>query len=211
VLVTRPRGQAGRLAAALERAGHRPVLCPLIEIEPLGDEAVDTSGYDWLVVTSANGARELARRRAGALPRVAAVGPATAEALRAAGIEPSVVAATPSQEGLLEALPSSTGRVLFAGAEGARRLLVDALDADFVALYRTRELGPTAVPDADVAVLSSPSAARALARLRLGLPVVTVGPHTTREARRLGLEVAAEAARPDPESVAAAISTLGAP
>lgn len=208
VLVTRAAEQARPLIDALHADGHDVVTCPLIEIQPLGDDSVDTSGYDWVVVTSVNGARELARRRVGTLTRIGAVGPATADALREAGIEPDVVARTPSQEGLLEVLPQPAGRVLFAGAEGARRSLADALDADFVALYRTVELSPGAVPDADVAVVASPSAVRALARSRLDLPVVTVGPRTTFEARERGLEVAAEAERPDPASVAAAISTL---
>ena len=47
-----------------------------------------------------------------------------------------------TQEGLLAEFPRPAGRVLFAGAEGARRLLVNELEADFVALYRTRELTP---------------------------------------------------------------------
>ena len=38
VIVTRPREQAGPLVARLEELGHEVVECPLIEIEPLGDE-----------------------------------------------------------------------------------------------------------------------------------------------------------------------------
>lgn len=208
--MTRAAEQARPLVEALAQSGHEAVVLPLIEIRPLGDEPLDTSGYDWVVVTSANGARELARRRSGRLARVAAVGPATGDALRAAGIEPDVVAATPSQEGLLEALPRPPGRILFAGAEGARRLLPDTLGADVVSLYRTVELEPRPedVPDVDVAVVASPSAARALAAVRRDVPVVSAGPQTSREARERGLTVAAEAERPDPESLVAAISRL---
>ena len=39
-------------------------------------------------------------------------------------------------------MPAAPGRVLFAGAEGARRLLPEALDADVVVLYRTVPLVP---------------------------------------------------------------------
>ncbi len=46
------------------------------------------------------------------------------------------------RRGCSRELPRPAGRVLFAGAEGARRLLVDELGADFVPLYRTRELEP---------------------------------------------------------------------
>jgi len=76
IVVTRPAGQEQDLVGRLERLGHEVVHCPLIAIEPLGDAPIDVSAYDWVVVTSANGARELRRRAAGRLPRVAAIGPA---------------------------------------------------------------------------------------------------------------------------------------
>ena len=142
--------------------------CPLIEIEPLGDEPIDVSGYDWVVVTSANGARELLRRATGAMPRLAAIGPATAPALGGADLVPAVA----TQEGLLAELPRPAGRVLFAAAEGARPLLPDELGADVVALYRTRELRVDPLPQGDLYVLASASAARALASHDSGLRVV---------------------------------------
>ena len=52
-------------------------------IERTSDEPVDAAGYDWLIVTSPNGADEIASRGRN-LPAVAAVGPGTAEALRVA-------------------------------------------------------------------------------------------------------------------------------
>ena len=63
-------------------------------------------------------------------------------------------------------------------------------------------------PEGDLVALAASSQARAFAKLRCAMPVVSIGPHTTREARRVGLDVAAQAERPDAESVAAAISTL---
>src|SRR5581483_6024910 len=132
------------------------VVCELIRIEPLGDGPVDALAYDWLVVTSRNGARELARRGVMA-NRIAAIGPATAEALRSHGLSVDLVAATHTQEGLRDELPEGT--LLLAAAEGARR---DVLGADFLPLYRTIELRPD-LPSADVALLMSGSAARALA------------------------------------------------
>src|SRR5437868_6199734 len=166
VIVTRPRDQAGPLAARIEALGHEVVTCPLIEIEPLDDAPVDTTGYDWLVVTSPNGAAELARRRTGTLPRVAAIGPGTAEALRAHGVEPELVAGDSRQEGLVNAFPPDPGRVLFAGAEGSRRHLIDALNADFRPLYRTILVRPETPPSGDLAVLASRSARRSSWRRR---------------------------------------------
>ena len=81
VIVTRPRAQARPLVEALEAIGAKVVECPLIEIERTSDEPIDCGGYDWLIVTSPNGADEVARRGVN-LPPIAAVGPGTAEALR---------------------------------------------------------------------------------------------------------------------------------
>lgn len=209
VVVTRPREQAAELAARLEELGHDVVLCPLIEIEPLGDEPVDVEDYDWVVVTSANAARELLRRRRGELPRVAAIGRGTASALAAGGAEPALVASVSTQEGLLAELPRPAGRVLFAGAEAARRLLVDELEADFVPLYRTRALVPELPPDGDLVVLASASAARALGALGLRLPAVSIGPQTTAAARSAGVAVVAEARSHDVDGLVAAVAQAG--
>jgi len=178
--------------------GHEAVLCELIRIEPLGDDPVDASAHDWLVVTSANGAHELGRRGVTA-KRIAAIGPATAEALRGHGLRVDLVPETHTQEGLRDALPA--GRLLLAAAEGARR---DVLDADFLPLYRTVELAPD-IPEADVALLMSGSAARALAARGARVPVVAIGPQTAEEARRAGLDVVAVAQNHDLDGLIAAL------
>jgi uroporphyrinogen-III synthase len=207
VVVTRPPDRAAELVRRLEERGHSVEHCPLVSVEPLGDDPLDLSGYEWLIVTSVNGAREIRRRAAGPLPRVAAVGPATAAALGGADLVPRVS----TQEGLLAELPRPAGRVLFAGAEGARRLIVDTLGADFLALYRTHELVPESPPVGDVAIVASPSAARALGATGAGLPVVTIGPETTRAAREAGLAVLAEAHTQDAAGLVAAVEGLTEP
>jgi uroporphyrinogen-III synthase len=203
IVVTRPRGQEGELVARLEALGHEVAVCPLVAVEPLGDEPVDVGGFDWVVVTSVNGARELRRRMTGRLAKVAAIGPATASAFGGADLVPRVA----TQEGLLAELPRPAGRVLFAGAEGARRLLVDELAAEFVPLYRTVELEPDDVPAADLVVLASPSAARAFARTGAAVPVVSIGPETSAAAIAAGLAVAGEAATHDLDGLVAAVAT----
>jgi len=202
-IVTRPRAQAKPLVEALEQAGVVVVECPLIEIERTSDEPIDAAGYDWLIVTSPNGAEELVRRGRN-LPRIAAVGPGTAETLRSHGLEPAFVPAESSQEGLLREFPRPAGRVLFAAAEGARRRPIEELQADFVPLYRTRLLQPEP-PAGDVVVLASGSAARAYAAMGGRAPAVTIGPETTLVARAVGLEVAAEAATHDLDGLVAAV------
>jgi uroporphyrinogen-III synthase len=204
VVVTRPRGQEQELARGLEELGHEVLVCPLVEVEPLGDDPVDVSGYDWVVVTSVNGARELRRRMTGTPRRVAAIGRATAEAFGGADLVPEVS----SQEGLLAELPRPAGRVLFGGAEGARTLLRDELDATFVPLYRTRALVPANRPDGDLVVLASASAARAFGALGLTLPAVSIGPQTTAAAREAGVQVVAEADTHDVAGLLAAVRWL---
>jgi uroporphyrinogen-III synthase len=201
IVVTRPRGREGALVERLRAAGHEPVHVPLVALEPLGDEPIDVDGYDWIVLTSVTGARELRRRMRGTPRRVAAIGRATADAFGGADL----VAETSTQEGLLEAFPATPGRVLFAGAENARRLLPDTLGADVVALYRTVELTPADWPDCDLVVLASPSAARALGRVDRRTPVVSIGPETTRAAQEAGLSVADEAEASDLDNLVEAV------
>jgi uroporphyrinogen-III synthase len=207
VIVTRPREQAGPLVGRLEALGHEVVECPLIEIEPL-EGPVEVEGYGWVIVTSPNGARELHARARGPLPKVAAVGPGTAETLRALGIEPSFVPSTSSQDGLLDEFPRTTGRVLFAAAEGARRGPIDKLGADFVPLYRTRLVRPAAPPEGDLVVLASGSAARSFGELGTGIPAVSIGPQTTRAAEEAGIQVAAEAETHDLDGLVSAVDRL---
>jgi uroporphyrinogen-III synthase len=139
------------------------------------------------------------------MPKLAAVGPGTADALRAHGLEPDLVPAISTQEGLLEALPRPAGRVLVAAAEGARTLLADELGAEVVVLYRTRLLRPSEPPHGDLVVLASGSAARAFAALGVDVPAVSIGPQTTIAAQAAGLEVVAEAATHDLDGLVAAV------
>jgi uroporphyrinogen-III synthase len=197
VVVTREE-----LVPRLEALGHEVVFCELIRTEPLGDDPIDASGYDWLIVTSPTGAHELGRRLTGAPRHFAAVGPGTAEVLRAYGYEPDLVPRVHTQEGLRDELPP--GRALLAAAEGARR---DVLDADFLPLYRTLELAPPA-PEGDVALLMSGSAARALAATGAHMPVIAIGPQTAAEAQARGLDVVAVAASHDLDGLVEAVRSL---
>lgn len=189
---------------AVRLRGHDVVHVPLIETEPLGDEPIELDGYDWLIVTSVRAARELRRRLRGRPERIAAIGAATAAAMGGADLIPAVS----TQEGLLAELPRPVGRALFAGAEDSRRLLVDELGADFVALYRTRKLAPAAFPPADVVVLASASAAEAYGALGLDLPAVSIGPQTSAAARAAGVRILVEAKTHDVDGLAEAIWSL---
>jgi uroporphyrinogen-III synthase len=208
VVVTRAEGASSLLAAKLESAGFDVVECPLIRIEPIEGPPVKADAYDWLVVTSGRAVPLLLDRLEGALPRVAAIGLGTAAALRARGVEPELVAAVSHQEGLVAELAPrlrDSDRVLFAGAADARDVLARELGADVVPLYRTVAVSPERFPDAALVVLSSASAARSLARLRVDLPCVSIGPVTSAAARAEGLSVVAEAGSHDLDGLTEAV------
>jgi uroporphyrinogen-III synthase len=221
VAVTRP--EAGELGERLATLGATVVHVPLIEIaEPLdGGTAlrgalVRLAAFDWLVVTSVNGA-ERAGPAAAAQPgvRLSAVGPATARALAAAaGRDPDLVPATASAEGLLAEFPTEPARVLLAQADRARRTLADGLAAighqvESVIAYRTNARRPppdevAALRETDAVVLASGSAAAAWAEAVGPAPrplVVAIGPVTARDAAARGIAVAHVAPAPDAETV----------
>ena len=204
VALTRAAGGNDELAERLRDEGFEPVECPLIRIEPIDGPPIDAGTYDWLLLTSRTAVDLVIPRLGGELPPIAVIGPGTAAALRERGIAPALVASESTHEGLVRELPKPA-RVLFAGAEGARTLLVDELQADFVPLYRAVEETPAAFPDCDLVVLASASAARAFAALERDLPCVSIGPVTTANARGLLLDVRAEAESPDPGALVRAV------
>ena len=197
VLITRPRDQAQPLADALLARGFDVAVEPLIAVEPLSDEPIDVGGYDCVIVTSANGARELARRMTAPPAAIAAIGPGTAAALIELGLRADGVADVHTRVGLVYAFPRRPQRALFVGAEGARDHLADQLGADFLAAYRTVELPVEQLPRADLTLLMSPSAVRAYARAGGRGPAVSIGPQTTSAAKAAGVEVVAEARSQD--------------
>jgi uroporphyrinogen III methyltransferase/synthase len=109
IVVTRAAAQAGALTQALGEAGAEVLLLPLVEfLEAENTESLDGAlrelgSFDWLIFTSANAVRFLAKRgrELGLLhlgdsksgPRVAAVGPATASAAEAEGFAVDMVPA----------------------------------------------------------------------------------------------------------------------
>ena len=60
-LLTRPREDSEKLARNLTRLGHSSLIDPLITIEPCGPGKINLSLYEAVLLTSANGARALAR------------------------------------------------------------------------------------------------------------------------------------------------------
>lgn len=234
IVNTRAVHQAGELTAALEALGGSVLHYPAIRIAPpLDPAALDATlaaaldgGFDWMVVTSVNTAASLAERldaiglhRALAksgLP-VAAVGPATAEAVeRLLGIVPALVPEEYVAESLAGALSGmlslQAGRRLFLPqSEIARPFLADAFrraGAEVVQLTAYRTLtgrGGDPVPALfwegriDAVTFTSPSTVHNfLKRLKqeggsggmlVDVTIACIGPQTARAAQAHDLRV----------------------
>ena len=106
--MTRARAQARGLVAPAARPRRVRDRGAAIRIEPLAGPPIDAADYDVVCVTSPN-ARACCsiawrRRPLAGGPRVAAVGPGTAAALREVGLVADLVAERFVAEGLVEAL-----------------------------------------------------------------------------------------------------------
>lgn len=138
ILVTRPLSQSGEITRVLEETGAIVVHCPTIEIAPPGSwDAIDQAiakidSYDWLVFTSANGARSFFDRlgevrdsvfQQPAHQAICAIGPATASAIELAGARVDLLVGESSAEGVLREIVERVG------GEGAIRGLCFLLPA----------------------------------------------------------------------------------
>lgn len=233
IAITRPPEQAPQLARLLEDAGARVTLLSAIDIAPLEEtstldaavERLAQSGplYDWVVFTSVNGVRALDQRLTAlgwdwnVLDRssVAAIGPATAQALEAHGVTPTLVPDEYVAEGILRGVGNVSGkRLLLLRADIARKTLAEELrrggaEVDEVAAYRTIVVPPDAAVlrrllDADrpdAITFTSSSTVRGLLQSLdavgvspeeafAGIALACIGPVTAGTLREYGLEPA---------------------
>ena len=223
VAVTRARAQASALAARLRGLGAEVVEAPAIRTQPLEVELPEVGSYDLLCVTSPTGADQLfthlrdARELAGVT--VAAIGPGTARALRAHGVEADIVPDRAVAEGLVEALRAvAVDRVLVARANEGRDVLIDALrergaHVDVVALYETvaeplDDATREAASQADYVLFTSASSVRFFAAAGGSLSgprLASIGPATSAELREHGAAPDLEADPHTPDGLVAAL------
>ena len=220
ILVTRPRDQSTDLVREIERRGGTAIVAPTIELVPVrSTELTDAlqelaaGAFAWITLTSRATVEVLASRLdpKDVQARVAAVGEGTAGAFRRwAGRDPDLVPRTFTTAALAHAFPRGRGRVLCARADVAPQGLESALaDKGWTPLrvdaYRTKmpEWLPLGAREAlargtvDAITFTSASSVRGFANavsdVRGDPKIVCIGPVTAREARALGLEVAAVA------------------
>lgn len=225
---SKPRPLAGRrlllplrcpagLAQALAEAGAEVTRAEFTRQEPLPLAelyAATAAGYDWLVISSAATLNALTAQGyhppdlRPANSKVAAIGPATARALTAAGLTPDLVAHPGGGAALVSAFEPGPGTVLLPGPaepseEPAAGLAAKGWTIRSVPVYRTV---PVELPaevaaawsDYDAFVATAGSVARAAASwAKPGPAVIAIGATTAEAARNAGLEVVGVAATPD--------------
>ncbi|ETW92679.1 MAG: hypothetical protein ETSY1_42625 [Candidatus Entotheonella factor] len=225
VLVTRAREQASDLERQLQAVGAVPLSFPTIRIVPPTDNyaALDAalrqlSTFDWAVFTSVNGVKHVWQRLEAlglsttdtAHLRLAAIGPATAKALTAKGLEIAVMPPHYVAESLLEAIPAPAGqRFLLPRADIARdalRIGLQEAGAEVVEVpaYHTVQVEPTpedwASLDRGVDIMTFTASSTVhhfvaqvgherLQTLARNALVAAIGPITADAARDLGLRV----------------------
>ncbi len=220
VVVTRPAAQATGLAEALAEAGAEVICMPVIETVAPADagagltEASQRLGeFDWVVFTSANGVNALLSKvrdaRCFGSAKIAAIGPATSDALARHNLAADLVPQRYVAEGLLDVFPAPTtnsGRVLIARAAVARDVLPAGLaemgwNVEVVEAYMTRFIQPPApevaeAAQADVVTFTSPSTAEGFLAALGGDPsnfggvAACIGPVTAATAAEIGFRVA---------------------
>ena len=216
VVITRSIVQNESLRRLLEARGARVVEVPLIAVVEPDDEGRERDevlqrfeDFDWIVVTSPNGADRVAPFLSAAhaagdakrFPLIAAVGAATA---RSVGTQVALCAEPARSDVLAQQFPEGSGSVLVVQGNLADNQLSDDIESKGwtvtrVVAYRTVHLRPTKemmLPalSADVLLLASGSAATAwFDAFGASTPpyVVAMGPSTAKVAVNLGLEVSA--------------------
>lgn len=158
VLVGRARHQASALTSGLRELGAEVVEIPFIEIrkprsyKPLDRALKNLHDYDWLILTSVNGAEavwgrlqklKLTRRQLPEL-KIAAIGPATEKAIADRGMKVCVVPEKYVAESVVQSLREQVKgkRILLARAKVARDVIPRELrklgaTVDVVEAYET--------------------------------------------------------------------------
>jgi uroporphyrinogen-III synthase len=241
ILVTRGATQAPKLSDSLRALGAIPVEVPVLEIRPpstygpLDTALRNLAAYDWLILTSTNTVHALVERIASldivapaSSPEVAAVGSATAEAARDAGMKVSLTPKDYVAESLVASLQHQIAgkRVLLARAATARDVIPDALRAagaavDVVDAYRNvlpleapAQLQAALSNGLDAATFTSSSSVTHLAEAAQkagiafplsGVPAISIGPITSQTLNEAHWPPAAEA---DPHDIPGLIAAV---
>jgi len=226
IVITRSAAQSEALARELSARGAIPVVIPLIsfadphDFAPLDAALAEIESFDWMILTSAQAIRAVAKRgeglklsliRSESKPRIACVGPVSAEVARQAGFPVEYVAETHTGAALAEELRSRLqgAEVFLPRSDRANPDLPSALrrygaEVTEVIAYRTlrpdtadeRHLRQIAAGGTDAVLFFSPSAVQYFGELlgiqQLGglqdrLAITAVGPVTASALQEAGV------------------------
>jgi len=245
IVITRPRDQAVEWRRKLEALGATVIELPLIQVRKdvnlntLAEVLTEFGSYEWIIFTSTNGVKyffeEFVRVhediRALGLVRIAAVGEATAAAIRElhlrVELQPKKASGEELARELVERESMDSAKVLVVTGNLNRDTIVEKLNdaraiVDRLPVYKTEETDLAADPiagdfranGADAILFASPSAAQSFfdqaATLKLApkarRPIAgSIGPATTTTMKQLGLPVDFEAAEANLDALIAAL------
>ncbi len=245
IAVTRPAGSAADWRTRLEAQGAEVVELPMIKVtkdvdlNTLAEVLQEFGAYEWIVFTSANGVKYFFEEfirvhediRALGLVRIAAVGEATASALRdlhlRVDLQPKKATGEELANELIQRESIDSAKILVVTGNRNREVVVEKLHearaiVDQLPVYRTEETDLAADPvaggfrtkGADAILFASPSAVQSFfdqaAALKLAAkarkPLAgSIGPTTSAAMKQLGLPVDFEAAEPSLDSLMAAL------
>jgi len=219
IVVTRARGQASTFARELRALGAEVIEFPTIEtVAPDSYATLDASiarvgEFDWLIFTSATGVRAFIERmktlqkdiRAIGNARIAAIGPATAQALKEHALLVDAMPAEYRGEAIVDAIGAEKirgARILLPRAQVAREVLAKMLQergaSEVVVAPAYKTIAPKGIAldlayGYDLVAFTSSSTASNFVEM-MGKPppgtkAAAIGPITASTAASLGFEV----------------------
>jgi len=250
VVLTRSAGQSSDWRARLEAQGAEVVELPLIKVSKdvnlhtLAEVLQEFGSYEWIIFTSVNGVKYFFEEfirvhediRTLGLVRIAAVGEATAAALRElhlrVDLQPKKASGEELAQELIKRESLDSAKILVVTGNRNREVVIELLNearaiVDQLPVYRTEETDLSADPvagdfrskGADAILFASPSAVQSFFDQATALKLSSkarkplagsIGPTTTAAMKQLGLPVDFEATEPSLEAlVAALVSNLG--
>jgi uroporphyrinogen-III synthase len=243
-MVTRPEQQADRLCRLIEKMGGSAVRFPVLEIIPVNGVQLTLKvvgklqSFDWIVFVSANAVNfalrsSMENTKIPPQVNVAAVGRATAKALRKAGVRVDLLPETGFNSEALLATPElqqlEGQSVLIVRGTGGRELLADELRlrgarVEYLEVYKRLKPVMAVEPilkrlennDLDVITVTSSEALQNLIsafdekikQRLLSIPLVVISERIKRLANKIGFKNIAVAAEPSDTAILDSVTVL---
>ena len=193
ILITRPEGRGEKLSEMLRDEGAEVILMPTIKTETIKTslENKNISGYDWIGFTSVTGVEsffEILREtdrdiREIGHAKIAAIGEATKNALKAHGLKVNFVPEIYDVENLCEGLKGCGKILMIRALNGAKT----KYDFDEICIYKILPIKLERIPECDLIIFTSASTVKSFAESTndfRDVKIVCIGQQTAEEAAR---------------------------